>query len=88
MTRPLISQVKTGQGHSWKGSVVSDTVKRAPGNLSSLQMVPMQWKLHNQSSLGKEKNYKSTVLHDEVTYKVLKLTTCICAYSQLTMASM
>ncbi|XP_068706006.1 5'-3' DNA helicase ZGRF1-like isoform X2 [Montipora foliosa] len=51
--------VKTGQGHSWKGSVVSDTVKRAPGNLSSLQMVPMQWKLHNQSSLASSSAQKA-----------------------------
>lgn len=49
------SQVTAGDGHSWKGSVVSDTVKRG---CSSVPMVPVQRQgAHSQPSIGKGKHF-------------------------------
>ena len=46
-------QVKAGDGHSWKGSVVSDTVKR--GGCPSVPVVSVQRRtqLHTRPSYGK-----------------------------------
>ena len=48
-------QVTAGDGHSWKGSVVSDTVKRG---CSSVPMVSVQRQdVHCQPSNGKGEHF-------------------------------
>ena len=51
------SQVTAGDGHSWKGSVVSDTVKR---ECSSVPVVSVQRQsAHSQPSNGKRQTFLS-----------------------------
>ena len=47
----LLPQVKAGDGHSWKGSVVSDTVKREGPTVPMMSVQRRQ--LHNQPHRGK-----------------------------------
>ena len=50
-------QVTAGDGHSWKGSVVSDTVKR---ECSSLPVVSVQRQsAHSEPSNGKRQTFLS-----------------------------
>ena len=51
------SQMTAGGGHSWKGSVVSDTVKR---ECSSVPVVSVQRQsAHSEPSNGKRRSFLS-----------------------------